>query len=130
MRIAFFDARYHTFYGAQRSLFTLVTNLNLDRMKPIMLLPGEGVVANEYRKAGIEVCVLPLRGDASEFGGKIPRLPLYKKIGVGLSLLRYNVKVARWIVQNRIDVIYVNDLRAFSYVGLAARLLSKPLLWY
>lgn len=129
-RVVFLDPRYHAFYGAQRSLFTLVTNLPREKFAPVVLLPGEGIVATEYRRAGIEVAVIPLAGLANQFGGIIPRLPLYGKVAVGLSLLIYNLKVAYWLLRKKIDAVYANDLRAVMYVGLAAKLLGKPLLWY
>lgn len=130
VRIAFVDAYYDTFYGAQRSMFTLVTNLPRDRFEPIVLLPGDGVHAEEYRKAGVKVQVLPLRGDANRFGGVVPNLSIWKKMSVGIELLRYNLVAARWIRENRIDVVYTNNIRSLMYVGLASRAIGKPLLLY
>lgn len=129
VRIAFVDARYHSFYGAQRSLFSLVTNLS-KWIHPIVLLPGEGILAEKYRNAGVEVHVLPLHGKANLFGGVIPRLSRVEQLEVGLTLIRYNLKIARWLKTADVDILYANDLRALSYVGVAAKLLRKPVLWY
>lgn len=124
------DARFHTFYGAQKSLFTLVTNLASTELEPIVLLPGEGVLAEQYRQAGINVDILPLGKQANRFGGEIPRLTLVGKLRVLKELFKYNLRVARWLRKNKIDVLYANDLRALLYVGIASKLCRKPLLWY
>lgn len=128
-RIAFVEARYQSFYGAQRSLYTLVTNLST-QFEPVVLLPGDGVVANKYRDAGVDVHIIPLGGNANLFGGEVFRLSLWKRLGVVVDLLKYNLRVARWLEDYDIDVVYANDFRALIYAGIAAKLVKKPVLWY
>lgn len=129
-RIAFVDARPHSFYGAQRSLFTLVTNLPERDVEPLVLLPSDGVLADHYRRVGVNVHVLPLNEKVNRFGGEIPEMSLAGKLGVTKALLEYNWRVSRWLKKRRIDIVYANDLRALLYVGLAGRLTRRPVLWY
>src|SRR5690606_23926613 len=109
-------SRYHSLYGAQKSLLTLVANLS-ERIEPIVLLPGEGVLADAFREAGVEVEIIPLRGKAGSFGGEVFRVTRLQKVGVAAEILAYNWRVARWLRERRIDLVYANDLRALMCVG-------------
>lgn len=129
-KIAFVEARYHSFYGAQRSMYTLVTHLPRDVIASVVLVPGEGIVAERFREAGIDVEVLPLSGKANSFGGEVLRLSLWARAAVAAEIARYNLRVAKWLRRERIQMVYVNDLRALLYVGIAAKTAGLPLLWY
>src|SRR5690606_9968892 len=69
-------------------------------------------------------------GNANLFGGEVFRLSLWKRLGVVVDLLKYNLRVARWLEDYDIDVVYANDFRALIYAGIAAKLVKKPVLWY
>lgn len=130
MRIAFVDVRFHSLYGAQQSLFTLVSNLESTSIEPILVTTGKGILVDKYRDAGIAVAVLPIHPSVNVFGGEVLRYSWLKKLRVAVELLRFNMKFMNWMRRNNIHMVYVNDLRAFTYVALATKLSRKPLLWY
>ena len=47
-------------YGADRQLVALATGLDPQRYAPLVVLPGEGELADDLRSAGVEVQVRPL----------------------------------------------------------------------
>lgn len=129
-KVAFVEARYHSFYGAQRSMYTLVTNLPRDRIEAVVVVPNEGIVAEQFRKANVAVAVVPLHGKANTFGGEVLRSSILQKAAVAFEVMRYNARVARLFKRERVHVAYVNDLRALLYVGFACKLIRLPLIWY
>lgn len=130
IRIAFVEARFHSLYGAQQSLFTLVSNLQSTFIEPVLVTTGEGALTDKCRSAGIKVVVLPMHPSVNVFGGEVLRYSLSKKLRVAAELLRFNMRFRTWLSRDNIDMVYVNDLRAFSYVALATKLSRRPLLWY
>ena len=47
-------------YGADRQLVALATGLDPERYVPLVVLPGEGELADDLRAAGVEVAIRPL----------------------------------------------------------------------
>lgn len=128
-RIAFFDSYYQDFYGAQRSLFTLVSNIS-SFIEPHVVTTGKGALAVAYEKAGIPVHILRLHPVANQFGGKMFKYGLLNKVRAGSELIRFNLRFSDWIKAKNIDLVYANDLRSLMFVGLGAKLAGRPVVWY
>ncbi|MBE0449166.1 MAG: hypothetical protein IBX64_13920, partial [Actinobacteria bacterium] len=129
LRVAFFETRYDSFYGAQQSMFTLIANLDRYYFEPYVITTAESIFARRFREAGINVHVLPMASMANMFGKRILHYPWWKKILVAAELLRYNFHAFRWLHSRKIDVVYANDIRALLYVGLTSRLMRLMLVW-
>jgi len=111
-------------------MFTLLTNLDRRYIEPLVITPAEGVLARRFREAGIPVYILSTPSILDVFGKQILRYSIVKKIHVAWELIKYNMKVCRFLRGIHADLIYVNDLRALIYAGLAARLARLPVVWY
>jgi glycosyltransferase involved in cell wall biosynthesis len=129
-RIAFFESWYLAFYGAQRSMHTLVTNLDKERFSPFVVTTAEGELSKRFAESDIPVAIIPLAPIANVFGKQILRYSIWRKFRVGFEILKFNLRSFRWLRMNDINVVYVNDLRSLFYTGLAARLLRLPVVWY
>jgi glycosyltransferase involved in cell wall biosynthesis len=130
LRVAFFDARYKSFYGAQHSLRTLVTNSDPERILPLVVTTAEGELAGAFREVGAQVRILPLASDANVFGGQVLRYTTLQKTRMLGGVASFTLRALRWLRAERIDVVYANDLRSLLLVGPAARLLGLPVVWY
>lgn len=130
IRIAFFEPYFSTFYGAQKSMATLVTNLPVERYEPVVVVPGEGAVAERFRSADVRVVVLPARDCVNRFGGRIRAYKGWEIAQASIELLRYSWRVYKWLQRERVDLVYVNNVRGVAYVWAAAKLARVPLLVY
>jgi glycosyltransferase involved in cell wall biosynthesis len=104
----------------------------LDRVQfnPIIVSPIEGVALEEFQKMGIECVVIPPPGKLDRYGGTIIRSGILGRMKTALDLLRYNLKLARFLREKQINVVYANCVRAEMSIGLAARLARVPSLLY
>lgn len=127
--IAYIMPRYDSFYGGQKSVLTLVENLD-ERINPIIVTTKEGKLSKNFRKKGIQVKILPIEKVVNVFGKTISGYNILKKLKVILALLKYNIKLIKWIKSKKIDMVHANNIRAVLYSGLAARIAGIPLVWY
>ena len=130
IRIAFVDVQYNSFYGAQQSMHTLATHLDKSSFEPIFVTTEEGVLSEQFRASGIPTQILPISPLVNVFGHKVVQYSLIKKIRVAFELIKFNLKFARWLKSNNVDVVYANDARAIAYIGVGTKLKKVPLVWY
>lgn len=130
LKIAFVESRWSSFYGAQQSMFTLVSNLDHHLFQPVVVTTGKGELARRFCDAGIEVKVFPLGPLVNKFGGVIEKYSLWKKFNVIIELLKLNTLVFYWLLKNKVNIVYANDERSLLYVALAAKITRLPVIWY
>lgn len=129
-RILFIESRYETFYGAQKSMVAFIKALSTENFETKVVLTGTGKLEDELKKLNIDVDVIKLGKKANAFGGKILNYSIASKIIVLMQVFIFNLKLIPYIIKNKIDVIYVNDLRALFYGIIASKLLKKKMVLY
>lgn len=104
----------------------------LDRSKliPIVVAPIQGIALDEFRKIGVECFVISPSGRLASYGGKILRSGIFRRVQMGLNLLRYNLKLLKFIKKQGVDIIYANCVRAEMSIGFAGLLTGTPSLMY
>lgn len=126
IRVIYYIAYFQRMAGSNRSLFELVTNLPL-AANPVVLLAGEGMVAEAYRAAGIEVQIVPPGRSLNQFGKAMLKWSPLKQGWVAVSeLLPYTFQLRKLIKELKADIIHVNDGRGALLIGSAARLSGCP----
>jgi glycosyltransferase involved in cell wall biosynthesis len=112
--------------GVNRILFNLVTNLP-KQFTPIVVIAGEGNVAEVYKSAGIEVKIMPPGPSLNQFGKVMLNWSLAQQVYVGIKeLLPYTLKIWKLIKNLKIDIVHINDMRGALLAGLAARMAGCP----
>ncbi len=103
------------FGGGQLSLFQLVNFLDSSTFHPCVLLPSEGSLADELRQRGVEVII-----------DDLPK--------ISFSYLNQNLRglnrLVKLIDRYQIDLIHTDNPRQTFYMGIAAKLKRKPLIWH
>ncbi len=127
--ILFIESRYNSFYGAQQSLVRLIHELS-DSYQCRVLTTGYGNFKEELGKRNMDVDIIPLGRHANMLGGKLQISSCWFK-GVALfQMALFNLRLLRYLRRHDMDIIYVNDLRAFLYSFAAAKILRKKLVYY
>lgn len=127
LRVLYYIAYYQRMAGANRSLFELITHLP-DTVTPLVVLAGEGLAAEAYRDAGIEVEVLPPGACLDQFGKVMLSWSPWKRIQVALTeLLPYTLQCMALMQAWQPDIVHVNGGRGALLIGGAARLWGCPL---
>jgi glycosyltransferase involved in cell wall biosynthesis len=127
IRVLYYVAYFQRMAGANRSLFELVTNLP-GSVTPLVLLAGEGMVAEAYRSVGIEVKVVPPGRSLNQFGKVMLKWSPIRQAWVAVSeLLPYTFQLRKLIKELKPDIVHVNDGRGALLIGPAARLSGCPI---
>ncbi|WP_042221715.1 glycosyltransferase family 4 protein [Oceanobacillus manasiensis] len=129
-KIMFLESRYDSFYGAQKSMLKLIQGLDSNKFSYKVVTTGDGKLMKGLEENNVPVDVLKLGEKANVFGGKVLDYSIFEKIVVILQIIIYNIKLIHYIKKNNIDIVYVNDLRAFLYSVIATKLLRKKNVWY
>lgn len=125
--VLYFVAYPQRMAGASRSLFELVTNLPPE-IVPLVVVAGEGRVAQAYRDAGVPCLVLEPSGLLNEFGKRAVTASLPSKLRAGLvDLPRYTLRLAEVIRARGVHLIHANGPREAVLIAAAARLTGRPL---
>lgn len=133
MKVAFFEVRHESFYGAQQSLLTLFEGLRAASalaLDATLVTTGEGPLSVAFRQAGHRVVVLPVGKRSRRFGGAVVRDGVPGKLLSAGELLAFNLRVRAWLRAERIDLVYANNARSMVFCGLGAMLAGLPRLWY
>jgi glycosyltransferase involved in cell wall biosynthesis len=129
VRILFVD---HTaaLGGGEIALSNLVQNLDRSRYEPVVLLFGDGPLRARLVERSIETHLVPLservlhrRKDTIGFSTLLRLADVWATLG-------HVRRLARFMREQRIDLVHTNSLKADVIGGLAARLARKPLIWH
>lgn len=130
-RIMFLESRYDSYYGAQKSMMTLIRSLDKTFFDFKIVTTGIGKFIRGVKEySDYKVDVIKIGKKANTFGGKILEYSTFEKILVAIQILIYNIKILNYLVKNKIDIIYVNDIRALLYTIIASKFLKKKIVWY
>lgn len=108
----------------------ILERLDRAQFTPIIVAPVEGVALEEFQKMGVECVVISPPGELDRYGGSVLNASLLGRIKSAFDLFRYNLRLARFIRDRRINVVYANCVRAEMSIGFASRLAKVPSLLY
>jgi glycosyltransferase involved in cell wall biosynthesis len=124
-------AEYDRISGGQQSLLQLVRGLPESGVEPIVCFPGEGRCSEAYRRAGVEVCVVPGPPMLTRYGQHLLRMSRLSALKIFLTqMLPYSFKIAREMRRRRASVLHCNSVRSLLFAGAAPRILGYPVVWH
>lgn len=129
-KVAFCEAGYDMFYGAQQSLYTFLANMDRDSIVPVFLAPGEGELTQRISEIDIETIVIKQPSEMNEKGNLLNKGGVIGKIRTVFNCIKYIVKYVKFFKNSDIEMVYCNDIRSILTSGLAARLNGIPVIWY
>ncbi|HKG12280.1 MAG TPA: hypothetical protein VKB12_03045, partial [Pyrinomonadaceae bacterium] len=74
MRVLYMVAEYDRISGGQQSLLQLVRGLPEAGVEPVVCFPGEGRCSEAYRRAGVEVTIVPGPPMLTRYGQHLLRM--------------------------------------------------------
>ena len=120
IKVLYISSRGDSGAGGENYLLTLFRNIDLSKVKPIVVLPNEGSLRAPLETLGIEVIVIE-----ADYGWLKPDVAWYKVLGG----LQDRVKNLVSIINNKqIDLVHTNSNLRFEG-ALAAHLSGTPHLY-
>ncbi|MGB3112203.1 MAG: glycosyltransferase family 4 protein, partial [Candidatus Omnitrophota bacterium] len=115
IKVLFVANRPEILSGGQVSLLELLTRIDRLQLEPVVLIPGEGEMAERVRSMGI---TLLLWG-----------MPTARMLNIGV--IKRKVKELRSIVREQgVDIVHTNGSRAQFYASLAVKGTKARLVWH
>jgi len=114
-RIAYVYNHSYFLGGGEISLYELVRYLDKQQYEPIVIVPGDGPIADQVTADGIKVYKT--------------HFPPIKQVGRGGSLSEL-LKLTKLVRKIDADIIHVNGSRVCFYAGIAGRILNVPIIWH
>src|SRR5699024_11705384 len=106
------ESRCDSFYGAQKRMLKLIKSVDKELFNYKVITTKDGKFKDGMQQNGVKTDGITLGKEANVFGGKALSYSILEKMIVVFQILLYNLKVIKYIYTNKIDVIYVNNLRA------------------
>jgi glycosyltransferase involved in cell wall biosynthesis len=126
-RVVLFDPYPHVVFGAQRVLLIVAAELRARGARPVVLLPGEGALADAARAAGHDVTIVALPASLNRFGRTTTGRHL-ASAAAALPLAWARLRAA--IASTDAEIVHVSDHRGLLLVAPAARLARRRVVWH
>lgn len=115
--------------GAQRTLLTLLANIDRSRFEPYLLVPSDGELGCAAKAIGITVFVRHLIHWVPGVNA-VSRQQRFHHLVKSLKTLRARSwAIAHIILRNQIDLVYTNTVTCVEG-AVAARMTGKPHVWH
>jgi glycosyltransferase involved in cell wall biosynthesis len=124
-----YDPYYYGYFGAQRSLVTLARGALDADIEAVVATGREGVLTSVARAANLPVEVIPIPDALDVFNGGALRASAVGKVLLLGSIVRYGMRVCRYVRATGTDILYANDLRTVLFFAAAKLLMGKRLVW-
>lgn len=116
--------------GGEIALLNLVTHLDHERYRPVVILFSHGPLEDKLREAGIKTLVLPLAPSIVHTRKEQLNRGALSRVRDMARLMRYTARLAALIRKIHPDIIHTNSLKADIIGGIAGRLANKRVLWH
>jgi glycosyltransferase involved in cell wall biosynthesis len=120
----------HLLEGNTRYILWALERVDRARYQMVLVSPVKSDFFGQVSELQCECVHLPASLNLLPFGGVILKQNLWRRAGVLLSLIYYNLKVYAFLRSRRIDFMHCNNLRSLLLVGLAAKLTGIPVMWW
>lgn len=128
MHIAFCEAHYDSYSGAQQSMEPLISQSNFE--KTTVVTPSRGKFLNSLNRGNSDLVILNLGSDVHKLQSNIRSAGVPTRSKLGLKLINYYKDAFLYFRSVDIDVVYCNNLTSLWLYGPPAKLAGKPVIWF
>ena len=119
--------------GGQRSLLTLLENLNKNIFYPIVAIPGKGDFYKELKRIGVNVKFIKLNAELVKIRYNSRRNRAGNPLALSLNFLSmFNsiISLYRLVKDEKIDLIYANTFKTALVGGIVGKLSGVPMIYH
>lgn len=129
INVLYLIANPHSFTGAHRSLLTMVEHLP-SAINPHIALTAYGLAHDELRQRHWNPTVLHVTDKLDRFDSQLLNISAIKRASLIVYLIPIWIRVASFILHNRIHIVHCNDLRSLILAGPPAKMLRRRTVWH
>ena len=116
--------------GNQVTQSLIMRYTDKSKFRLVLAVPVVSEFAKQVNAWGIECEVVEPPSRLLRYGGQALRDGVLGRARTVVDIVRYNLRLLSLIRAKSVDAVYCNCLRSYLYVGLAAKLARRPVLWY
>ena len=128
MHIAFCEAHYDSYSGAQQSMEPLISRSDFE--KTTVIVPKRGKFSDNLCRGGSELIASGFDKDIHELQSEIRSGDIITRIRSGSRLLGYYRSAFSYFKESDIDLVYCNNLTSLWLYAIPAKLAGKPVVWF
>ncbi len=128
--VVFYQSSPKHLYGGQLDMLRFFASYDPDRLKPIVLTPGDGPFTERVRALGLPVRIMLLPPELAQTGGALLHGSGWDRTRQAATLTPWSLRLAHWLRDIQADVVYANNRRAVLTLGMGAHLARKPVFWH
>lgn len=125
--VLFFHISSGSFGGGEQMLLRLLTSLNRDRIRPVLLTQQFDELSRRAKADGVDVRDRPFDGVLDTHGGELLSVSPLRTVAVAGRILQYNVGVGSTL--READVVWCKNLRAVLTLFPFLLLTRTPVVW-
>lgn len=128
MHIAFCEAHYDSYSGAQQSMEPLISRSNFEEVT--VITPDQGKFSDSLKRGNSNFKILKLGSDVHTLQDNIRSANPLTRAKRGLELTVYYKDVLSYLTTSGIDIVYCNNLTSLWLYGPPAVIARKPVIWF
>lgn len=129
INIAFSHIARSNYCGAESSLFRLITNINLNKFNPILILQNENDLSYKIRSLGYSVYIIPFRKEMEKYDKELISFNPIKLFKLIKCIIFYNKSLIKILDDNNISIIWYSNIRIFLSSFFASKKLNIKTIW-
>lgn len=127
LRVLYYVANSHRFFGAQQSLFLLLRGMNRSLVEPLLVFPREGYGTARFRQLGMEAILVEPPASLRDYGRRLQRIGPVEQASLLLKdVLPYSLRLANVMHRRGIQLAHFNGIRALLTGAIAAKISRIP----
>jgi len=130
LRIALYDDRHFSAFGAQRVMVSLATQLKSRGWEPTIITGAIGSLSALADEAGVAVHIVPIPRQLDIYSGEALRAPFRTKLRLARFALRYSREIHLAVKALRSDIVFANALRPLLYCAVSRIRTRRPVVWF
>lgn len=127
-RVAFFNRRFHSLYGAQSNVIRLASLMEID--KRVIFTTAKGQFYDACCESGVDCHILKAPASFLQFGGAILKLSLLKKLLLIPELIAYNWKLLHSFNKSGAGILFLADAQCLPFAFLICILRQGKVIVY
>jgi L-malate glycosyltransferase len=129
MKVLFYESRPE-WGGAQKCELELIEGLEDFGIETIFVTSTEGPMLDRVRWAGKKVHQIPIHPKIDSIRKEDVKGGLLSKISLSLYLIPHFIKIIKFVIASKADIIYTSQFRSQLLIGWVGKLLGKKVIWH
>ena len=129
IRVALFHIMSGNFSGAGKNIFRLVRRIDVAKLDTVLIGQTENELTARVRDIGLKVLIVPYPAALDVYDQELLQPSIGRLVRAIGGIVRYNVSLLAMFRENKIEVVWADNIRTFLFVYPASKLRGCKVIW-